>query len=234
MNILAKKEDITHQNPPKRGLLAHRTVVVALPIVPHAVGSIEEEDPSRVTHPLVQLIPVHAPVHAPILNPIPTLDLIHAIVLVPIDILAPTDARVQQAPSQHLNPADKADLFHSKDEIDDGKATEIRPSDLDGGWTVNWAYNAYGGRQVKGASIDADDPNQGRRSYRNCIGSIQCDNPDCNEIIRPKSRLDARPEQTGAAFAHGTLLDDEDTESFYPPSHQLPPDAYFHDPMLPK
>ena len=68
-------------------------------------------------------------------------------------------------------------------------------TELDG-LKVDWAYNSYGTHKGK-TSIIADNPEQGKRTYRSCIGSLQCDNPDCRVVLRPRTKANARGEQIG-------------------------------------
>ena len=62
---------------------------------------------------------------------------------------------------------------------------------------VDWAYNSCGVKQGKRGSLDAADPSLGKRSTRSCLGVLQCDNRDCQLLIRPKSKGTQRREQEG-------------------------------------
>ncbi|KAJ8075425.1 hypothetical protein PM082_019763 [Marasmius tenuissimus] len=62
---------------------------------------------------------------------------------------------------------------------------------------VDWAYSGYGRRNVKGEADDADDPQFGKRSFRGCLGILQCDNPHCELMVRPKVKSKLRREQEG-------------------------------------
>ncbi|KAF9066677.1 hypothetical protein BDP27DRAFT_1423579 [Rhodocollybia butyracea] len=50
---------------------------------------------------------------------------------------------------------------------------------------VDWACHASSGKQRAGSSKDSSMLDLGHRSYRQCLGTIHCGNPDCAVTIRP-------------------------------------------------
>ncbi|KAL0575318.1 hypothetical protein V5O48_006647 [Marasmius crinis-equi] len=60
---------------------------------------------------------------------------------------------------------------------------------------VDWATHTNTGRQRNGHSRTASTAAHGYRSVRECFGILECDNPDCPRIIRPRSTKDGVQEQ---------------------------------------
>lgn len=68
---------------------------------------------------------------------------------------------------------------------------------------VHWSFETSGGSR---GSEYAPSPEKGKHSYRRCHGHIKCDNPECQIIIRPKTRLTYRINQLSRPCACGGTL----------------------------
>jgi hypothetical protein len=99
----------------------------------------------------------------------------------------PLQASVVRVPHPRAGAKKALDLSSGWDGWPDGTFERLfcfEEVDLYNNLLVHWATRSHG---VRGGNEFAEEWVEGKRLRRDCLGIIECDNPDCTFSIRPQT-----------------------------------------------